>query len=162
MTVSLSHPDALIALRSGRPEISAHFATPPFQELELQDPALHPVLSSFDVLGPHRALLAYATTRFHDANPRTVAAFLAAQRRATAWIRAQPREAAELYLASERSPASVGMIEAVLRDPQARFSPVPEGIEPFILFQHRTGTVRQLPETWRDLFFPEVFALPEG
>ena len=37
-TVSLSHPDAQQALMSGNSEVTAHFASPPFQEQELADP----------------------------------------------------------------------------------------------------------------------------
>ena len=42
LTVSLSHPDAMNALLSGISEIDSHFASSPFQELELKDPASMP------------------------------------------------------------------------------------------------------------------------
>ena len=158
ITVSLPHPDAMVALTSGRSEITAHFGNPPFQDQELLRPGLHSVLDSFEVAGPHSALLAYATTRFHDANPGIVAAFLAALDRAAAFIRAEPGTAAELYVASERSTAPVATIEALLRDPQTRFRSLPEGLDTFIDFQHRVGVLKQRPESWREVMFPEVLA----
>lgn len=158
ITVSLSHPDAMIALTSGRSEVTAHFANPPFQDQELLRPGLHSVLDSFEVAGPHSALLAYATSRFHDGNPGVVAAFLAALDRASAFIRAEPAAAAELYVASERSTAPIAMIEALLRDPQTRFRSQPEGLDTFIDFQHRVGVLQQRPKSWRDVMFPSVLA----
>ncbi len=158
LTVGLSHPDALIALTGGRSEVTAHFGNPPFQDQELLLPGLRSVLDSFEVAGPHSALLAYAATRFHEANPRTVTAFLAALDRANAFIRTEPRQVAELYVAAERSSAPVGMIEALLRDPQTRFQAQPEGLDPFIAFQHRVGVLKQKPDTWREVMFPDVLA----
>ncbi len=158
ITVSLSHPDALVALTSGRSEVTAHFGNPPFQDQELLRPGLHSVLDSFEVAGPHSALLAYATSRFHDANPGIVAAFLAALNRAAAFIRAEPAAAADLYITSERSNAPVAIVEALLRDPQTRFRAQPEGLDTFIDFQHRIGALKQRPDSWRDVMFPEVLA----
>lgn len=160
LSVSLSHPDAMVALLGGRSGVTAHFGNPPFQELELARPGTHAILSSFDVVGPHSALLAYAGTRFHDANPGLVRAFVAALDDACRFITAHPHEAAELYAASERSGATVPQIEAVLRDPDTHFAVRPRGIEPFLAFQHRIGTIKQQPDRWEDLFFPEVFDRP--
>ena len=51
LTVSLSHPDAQVALLSGASEITAHFSSPPFQYQQLEKPGIRTVLSSYDVLG---------------------------------------------------------------------------------------------------------------
>lgn len=51
ITVSLPHPDATVALISGKSEITAHFSSPPFQYQELDHPGIHKILSSYDVLG---------------------------------------------------------------------------------------------------------------
>lgn len=158
LTVGLSHPDAYIALTGRRSEISAHFANPPFQDQALLLPGIRSVLDSFDVAGPHSALLAYATTRFREANPRTVRAFLDALDHANALIRTEPRHAAELYVSAERSPAPVAMIEALLRDPRTRFRAQPEGLDAFIGFQHRVGVLKHKPDTWREVMFPDVLA----
>ena len=87
LTVSMSHPDGAAALLSGRLEVTAHFTSPPFQQQELEDPRIHQVLSSYDVLGgPHTFNTIWCTTRFHDDNPRIAGALLAALDQAMAFI----------------------------------------------------------------------------
>ena len=54
LTVSMSPPDATIALLSGAGGVSSAFSVPPFQFQQLEQKNIqHTVLSSFDVLGPH-------------------------------------------------------------------------------------------------------------
>src|SRR5260221_2413755 len=53
LTVSMSPPDATIAMLSGAGGISSAFSVPPFQFQQLAQKNIHTVLSSFDVLGPH-------------------------------------------------------------------------------------------------------------
>ena len=50
-TVGLTHPDALIALMSGRADISAHFASPPFHQRERKSADVRTILTSNDVMG---------------------------------------------------------------------------------------------------------------
>jgi len=52
LTVSMTHPDAMIALLSSRSEITAHFANPPFQYQEI-DRGMRLVLDSYKLLGGH-------------------------------------------------------------------------------------------------------------
>lgn len=157
LTVTMPHPDATVQLLSGRTEITAHFANPPFQNQQLMAPGIRRVLSSFEVLGgPHSVTLMYATERWRNANPRTLRALLGAVDEAAAWIAANRRAAAELYAANERSALSVDQLEALLNDPVHRFGTTPEGIMRFAEFQHRTGMVRERPADWRELFFPEA------
>ena len=60
LTVSMTPPDATVALLKGGAQISAAFSVPPFQYQQLEDPAVHTVLNSFDVMGGshtfHRSL----------------------------------------------------------------------------------------------------------
>ncbi len=157
LTVSLAHPDALVALTSGRSEITAHFGNPPFQEQELQQPGIHRVLSSYDVLGgPHTSSLLYLTRRFHDANPRTMQAILAALEQADSFITEHPREAAAMYLRVEPSALGLDATEALLRDPATRFTTTPRRVTAFAAFQAKTGQIAEAPTDWRELFFPEL------
>jgi NitT/TauT family transport system substrate-binding protein len=157
LTVTMPHPDATAQLLAGRSEITAHFASPPFQNQQLTQPGIRRVLSSYEVVGgAHSVTLLYATERWRSANPRTLRALLGAVDEAAAWIAANRRAAAELYAANERSPLSVDQLEALLTDPDHRFGTTPEGIMRFAEFQHRTGMVRDRPADWRDLFFPEA------
>src|SRR5271169_5691738 len=47
-TVSLSHPDGLAQMMSGKSEITAHFTSAPFMYTELADKRVHRVLNSYD------------------------------------------------------------------------------------------------------------------
>lgn len=79
LQVALPHPDAAAAIIRGRTEITAHFASPPFQEQELaRNPAAHIVTSSYDIEGgPSSATVLYATEKFRSDNPKTYRAFVA-------------------------------------------------------------------------------------
>lgn len=157
LTFSLPHPDATAALLGGRTEITAHFGNPPFQNQQLQHAGIHRVLSSYEVTGgPHTVTLLYATQRWRDQNPRTLRALLNAQEAANAWIAANPREAAELYVRAERASLTPAFVEELIRHPDHRFTSAPEGVLRFAEFQHRTGQVPVRMAGWQELFFPEA------
>jgi NitT/TauT family transport system substrate-binding protein len=44
----------------------------------------------------------------------------------------------------------------VLRDPDIRFTTTPENTEKYAEFMQEIGSIENRPESWRDLFFPEV------
>ena len=52
LTVSMSPPDATIAMLSGKGGVNSAFSVPPFQFQQLEQNNIHTVLTSFDVLGP--------------------------------------------------------------------------------------------------------------
>ncbi len=161
LSVSMSHPDATVAMLSGRSEITAHFTSPPFQQRQLEDPRIRRLVSSYDLLGgPHTFNVVYATGRFADANPKTVGAFVAALDAANAWISSNPRAAAELYLRAEPSTLTVDFIQAILVDPEIRFTTTPEKSAAFADFQFRTGQIKERPGSWKDLFFSPLHDKP--
>src|SRR5215467_3217044 len=99
LTVSLSHPDAVLALANNTSGVNAHFATSPFYEQEIKLKDAHLITTNYDILGgPATALLVTATSRFRDANPRLTQAFHAALAEAIATINRDKRAAAALYL----------------------------------------------------------------
>jgi hypothetical protein len=51
-------------------DFNAAFTVPPFQTMQLRDPAIHTVLGSVDLLGPSTAGVAWTTKRFCDENPK--------------------------------------------------------------------------------------------
>ena len=51
-TIAVPHPDATAALIAGGTELTGHFSNPPFQDQALENPNVHVVLNSYDVLGP--------------------------------------------------------------------------------------------------------------
>ncbi|MDU0957190.1 MAG: ABC transporter substrate-binding protein, partial [Bradyrhizobium sp.] len=104
LTVNLPHPDATAALLSGSSTITAHFSNPPYQEQALQDPKIHKVLSSYDIMGGRiTPTLLYATSKFRNENPRTFKVFYDALNEASHWIESHKAEAAETYIRIEQS-----------------------------------------------------------
>jgi NitT/TauT family transport system substrate-binding protein len=157
LSVSMAHPDAAAALLTGRTEITAHFTSPPFQNQELLDPKIHRILSSYDVLGgPHTFNVVYATGRFRDANPLTMAAFVAALDRAMAIINGDPAAATQLYIAEEKSKLPADFLEDIIRAEDTVFTIEPQASMKFATFMARTGSIKTAPQSWQDLFFPEL------
>lgn len=158
LTVGLPHPDALAALLSGKTEITAHFTSPPFSYQELEDPRIHRVFSSTEVLGNITLDVVYSLKRFADKNPMLVKAFMAAQNQANAYIAADRKGAAETFLRISKIRMPLGMVEKILADPDTRFSTTPNGVMRYAEFMHRAGTIKVLPREWADLFVSELAA----
>jgi NitT/TauT family transport system substrate-binding protein len=160
LTVGLPHPDAMVALTSGKTDVNSHLGSPPFSYLELEAPGVHRVMSSVDVLGNITLDVVYCTRRFHDENPRTIAAFLAALEEANAFIARDKRGAAEIYVHASKVKVSAEEVLRMLNDPDTRFSTTPTGVLRYATFMHQAGTIPLKAASWKDLFFPEVHGLP--
>jgi len=161
LTVSMPHPDATAALLSGHSEVTAHFTTPPFQYQQLENPAVHLVLSSYDILGgPHTLNLIYTTGKFATRNPKTTRAFLTALETADDWIKQNPKAATELYIRAEKSKLKPDFVERMITDPDVHFTTVPENIMKFADFQYRTGQIKVKPADWKEIFLADVHGYP--
>ena len=160
LTVSLGHPDAYTALMSFKSQIDSHFTSAPFQYEELEDPRIHRVLNSYDVLGgPHTFNAVWTTTRYHDTNPKIMQAFLAALDQAQKLIVADPTKAAGLYIQNEKSKIPLARIETLIRLPENEWTMIPKRVMQFATFMNTTGAVAAKPDSWKDLFFPDIHAL---
>ena len=157
----MSHPDSMIAVLGGKTEITAHFASPPFQSRELADPKVHAVLDSYEILGgPATFNVVWCTSKFHDENPKTFAAFLAAYKDATDRINKDKRAAAELYIRMTNSKESVDEITQIISDPRVDFTLTPLQTMKTAEFMQKVGRIPDKPTSWKDMFFPELHNLP--
>ncbi len=162
LTVTMTHPQAALALLSGKTEIDAHFGVAPYYWEEMADPAIHVVLKSYDVLGgPHMNGVLITTRRFHDDNPKLYAAVIAAQREANALIKRDPAKAAEIYLrlANDKK-NSLETMTRMVSDPDFDYTIVPLKVAMFADFMQRVGRLPAKPASWRDLFFADIHDLP--
>jgi NitT/TauT family transport system substrate-binding protein len=161
LTVSLSHPEALSALLSGISEINSHFTSPPFQDVEAKDARVHKVLSSYDFTGGATTfIISWTTTKFYQENPKTYQAFTAALEEAQAFIRANKKEASEIYLSmSGDKRLSVNDMQSMLSNPDYVFTIVPQNVMKYATFMLSTGSMKTKPASWKDLFFPNVQSL---
>jgi len=161
LTVSLPHPDATAAILSGGSGITAHFTAPPFVQQQLASGKVHAVLNSFDVLGgPHTFNVAYAPRKFVIAHPGIIDAFVSALDEANDWITANPAEATRLYIGAEGSKLAPDFIEAIIRDPNVRFTSTPERTQAFADFEAKVGLIKVRPASWKDLFQPGLHGKP--
>ena len=157
LTVSMSHPDAQTALLSGQSEINAHFSSPPFQYQQLERPGIHRVLSSYEVLGgPATFNTVWTTTKFRADNPKLYAAFVAALDEATASINKDKRAAAETYLRVSKDKSSVESILKMLNDPEIVYTTTPQNVMKYVDFMNKIGSIKAKPDSWKDLFFPNI------
>jgi NitT/TauT family transport system substrate-binding protein len=161
LTVTLSHPDAMQALLSGRSEVDAHFGSPPFQYEELKDPAMHTVLNSYDVLGgPATFNVVWTSSKFRSENPKLYDAFVKALDDAIALINRDKQAAAQAYLRMSKGKDTVQDILAMLNDPAIVFTTTPQNVMKYVEFMYKIGVIKTKPDSWKDLFFPNAHALP--
>ncbi len=161
-TVTMTHPDAVVALLSGSGGIDAHFTSPPFHEREIADPAVHTVMTTNEVLGGPTTFTMLSTTgAFRRQHPKLYAAVLAALQEAVGIIRMNPSAAADVLL---RNGSSAGFshdeLVRVLNDPDIRFTTAPQNVMKYAEFMYATGSLKHRPASWKDLFFPEIHTAP--
>lgn len=161
-TVTMTHPDALIALLSGSSEVNAHFTSPPFHQRETRDPAIRTIMNSNDIMGGATTFTMLSTTRkFRAEHPRIYAAVLAALEEANRQIRMDPGAAARvLYEADGGAGFSPDELVEVLEDPDIEFTTTPANMMKYARFMHDIGSIGHMPESWRDLFFEEIHDAP--
>jgi NitT/TauT family transport system substrate-binding protein len=162
LTITLSHPDGYAALMSNTGGVNAHFTTSPFHELEMKIPGVRTLTTSYEILGGRAtALLIVATSKFRDANPKTYRAFLAALKDAIDSINRDKRAAAARYLewANDKK-STLEEVTAAISNPDYAFTLVPEKVFQTAEFMARTGSIKDKPAKWQDLFFPEIHNLP--
>ena len=159
----LARPDneAAAALASGNSEIDAHVARSPVTDDELGGGAVHRVMDSFDIAGPHSAGALVLTARFHDANPALCRAILAALNEAVAIIKREPGAAAEIYASMVKDrDVNVEDLSDMIGDPDFGYTLAPTGAMRTAQFMNRIGRTKHRPTSWQDLFFPEAHNLP--
>jgi NitT/TauT family transport system substrate-binding protein len=161
-TVGLSHPDGLLAITNGSGGVDAHFTTSPFHEQEMKIPGMRTLTTSYEILGgPATAIVIATSTKYRDANPKTYKAFFDALKEAIDSINKDKRAAAKVYLEQAKDTKdSVDEILAMISAPDYAYTLTPQKVGKTADFMHKIGAIKTKPASWKDLFFPEVQALP--
>jgi NitT/TauT family transport system substrate-binding protein len=161
LTVGMTPPDATIALLSDSSEITSVFSVPPFQYQQLEKPGVHTVLNSTEVFGgPHTFTMAWTSTQFRDKNPVLYKALIAAFQEATEMLNKDVKPAAQYWIDDVKSKLPVEKVAAIATGKDVRWTMAPESTVKYAEFIHAVGTIKVKPASWKDLFFPEVHALP--
>jgi len=155
LTVSMSNPDGMAALLGGLSEVKNQAAIIPFSVTLLESGKAHLVMTSDDFLAPgSSSVVVYTPARFHDGNPKLFAATAQAFEDAITFIKAHPREAAEIYIAREPQKQGVDWVEKMIRDPKLiTYDSTPRGLQEHAEFMYRVGTLKNKPDSWKDLFW---------
>jgi len=161
ITVGMSPPDSTIALLSGSGDITSVFGVPPFQNQQLEKPGIHTVLNSYDVFGgPHTFTVAWTTSQFHDKSPALYKALVAAFEEATQMLNKDVKEASQAWIDNVKSKLTVEKVAEIASGPQVKWTMAPEYTVKYAEFMHSVGSIKAMPASWKDLFFPEIHGLP--
>lgn len=161
LTVSMTPPDATIALLSGSAGITSVFSVPPFQFQQLDGPGIHTVLNSYDVFGgEHTFTVAWTSSQFRDKNPLLYKALIGAFKEATEMLNKDVKPAAQYWAENVKSKLPVEKVAAIASGPQVKWTMTPQNTMKFAEFMLAVGSIKDKPADWKELFFPEIHALP--
>ena len=159
-TVSMKHPDAVIALISPHSTISAYFGSSPYQEEVLKRPGIHTVLSSNDIIGgPSTFSAAWTTTAFTQKRPKVYQAFLAALDDAMALIKADKAHAVDDFIrVTGTNPAERPLLLSIVENKNNIYTTQPQATSKYADFLAGIGFLSAKPASWQDYFFesPQV------
>jgi NitT/TauT family transport system substrate-binding protein len=157
LEVAMAHPDGLVALTSGKSEVTAHFTNEPFASVELQTPGIHTVFTSYDVFGArHSTNILSTSTDFYTKNPKLAAVIIKSLNEANVWIAANKRAAAQLYLDVTKSSEPIELLVGILNKPEIGYDTKPLNVTFFSDFLFETGAISSKPAE-RDLFFNGIY-----
>lgn len=160
-TVSLSHPDGLAQMMSGKSEITGHFTSAPFMYTELADSRVHRVLNSYDVFGgPHTFNVVWASAKLYEGEPKVVQAFLSAMQIAMKDINDDPAGAAALWVKADKSKLTPADAEKIIRDKENKWTMTPEKVMVVADYMGRVKMIPVTPKSWKDMFIDSVHDLP--
>lgn len=157
-TVSMTHPDGVIAMLSDNKQITAHYTSPPFHHREIKDKGIRTIQTTSDVMGGSTTFTMISTTvRFHDENPKVYGAFIAALKEANQMIATDKQGAAKVLLASMGGKGfEISELVDILNDKDIKYTTAPENLMKYATFMHSIGTIKKLPDSWKEMFFPEM------
>jgi NitT/TauT family transport system substrate-binding protein len=162
LAVGISHPDGVIGLLSGGGSFRTHATTVPFIQMELADPRVRTVFTSYDVIGGrHTLIVAYSAERWRKEAPKLYQATFLALSEAMETIRKDTRAAADMFMRRESSKLGVDAIHAIISDEKMLyFTPTPTGVAAYANHMVRAGLLKNRLDDWRDAFFENVHHLP--
>jgi sulfonate transport system substrate-binding protein len=157
ITVAMGNNEALAAMLSGRMEVKSHMTILPHSTMELKSGNVRILLNSKDLLGgPYTTVASFATERFKQQNPKTYAAVIAGFQEAVDFINANTREAAEIFVKNEPFAGTLEQLVEMMQGKTAdelSFNSTPNTTKLFTDFMYKSGTLKNLPGSWKDIWF---------
>jgi NitT/TauT family transport system substrate-binding protein len=162
--VSLPHPDSVNALISGSSEVTAYFAPPPFIQVALKNQKVSKIMSSDDIIGGKASFLIMgATKKWIEGNPKMPDVIVKAVDEAAAFIKNEPRKAAEIYLQREPSKfVDLDAVEAILKEYRDEFGSPVHGVQVNADFMGKQGQLKAPPKSWKEIVTPSIANSPSS
>ncbi len=160
LTIQMTPPDAMISLLSGAGEIGCSYGVQPYLAQMLEKPGIHKVLDAQEVWGKGSTFtVAYTSSRFHDRNPKLYQAVYNAIAEATAMINQDLGKASRYWIEDGESKLTEDFVKSVAGGPDVSWTMTPVKTLAVAKFMHDVGTLKVLPASWKDYFFPEAYGL---
>ena len=157
LTITMSHPDATIAMLTAQKDVTANFSSVPFQYRQQKEPGIRQLMTSTDIVGaPIPFNILAATTKFRTENPKLYGAFLAALKEATEMVNKDRKWATEAYLRISKDKMPIEELMEIVNRPDIVFTTKLTGADPMVLFMARTGNFKNKPASAKELLFPEA------
>ena len=87
-------------------------------------------------------------------------ALIAAFEEATQMLNKDVKPAAQYWIDNVKSKMPVEKVAEIASGKQVKWTMAPESTMKYAEFMHAVGAIKVMPANWKDLFFPEVHALP--
>ena len=157
LVLTMSHPDATIAMLTAQKDVTANFSSVPFQYRQQKQAGIRQLMTSTDILGAPVAFNVIATTsKFRSENPKLYGAFLAALKEATDMVNKDKKWAAEQYLRLSKDKMALDELMEIINRPDVQFTTKLTPIDSMIQFMVRTGNFKNKPATGAELLFAEA------
>jgi len=157
IVLTMSHPDATIAMLTAQKDVTANFSSVPFQYRQQKQAGIRQLMTSTDILGAPIAFNVIATTsKFRGENPKLYGAFLAALREATDMVNKDKKWGAEQYLRLSKDKMPLEELMEIVNRPDVQFTTKLTPIDSMIQFMVRTGNFKNKPTSGGELLFAEA------
>jgi NitT/TauT family transport system substrate-binding protein len=164
ISVAMGDPDGVGAILSCKTDVKSHMTILPHSTVELASGKGRIVFSSEELLGhPYTFAAAFTTTEFRQENPKVYQAVVEGLGDAIAFIKDDPEKAADMFVKEE---PYVGTRETVVKLIEGQtpdhfsFTETPNSTKAFMDFMYKSGTIKTAPQSWKDVWFDNVWALP--
>lgn len=122
---------------------------------------MHKVLDSYEVLGgPHTFNSVWATAKVYEGEPKLAQAFVAALEEAMKFIKANPDQAAELWVKNNKSKLPVEEAARIIKLPENEWTTTPRKVMDFADYMARVGMIPEKPASWKDVYIDAIANKP--
>lgn len=154
LLITMKHPDGMNALLTKK-EITAHFTSPPYIFMELEQEGMHQILSGKEAMGKDFTFIIGVTSnKFHDNNPLVYDAFIKSLHEAIEFIKNNPKKTAKI-LAEEYNLSEDEVLEYITWEGMKYDSKI-KGLYEFVDFMTRNGYISKSFDDINNIMWEDV------